>query len=57
MNAFDLVGSSFLQLLARRFLKVALEADFAEDSSECANLSEPVLFSIEWAFLSNQLKS
>ena len=47
MNAFDLVGSSFLQLLARRFLKVALEADFAEDSRECANLSEPVLFSIE----------
>ena len=45
------VGSSFCQLEARRFLKVALDAELSKDLSECENVSEPVLFWIERAFL------
>ena len=45
------IGSSFFQLEARSFLKVALDAEFTEDLSHCANLSEPVLFLIKGAFL------
>ena len=37
-------GSRFFSLEARRFLKVALDAEFAEDSRGCENLSKQVLF-------------